>query len=435
MNIVARHTTPRSAQAFLDTAHALNAFVGEKTLRCYQLDILKAGSFTCTCPFTGTPCRPLAHYVLPGSGVLYYFKTTMPFIVMAASLKDGFPLLCAITSDNALWTGKPERTDLIALAQQLLNTTPAPMMNEALKPRITLGDPNFAHFMWNEFPALFEAIKHTRDFSINLRFDPLGVMQGFAHQARLPVTKMTAPAEGKGWSEHPAVCLGSSVCGTSAKATLMTLMNLPEQRRTKQRIWLSVRDQGRTMENQAAFLSALIAALYARNPKTEFLLDGFSAPMDVNRKIYDALRPKFAARIQGARKITAQLISDHSNARIKDMTGRSLNTALHAISTCDFYVCHAGTMQHKPAWFYPLHGLQHGNHASLSPGALRWPAQMVAETHAPSGLPTNLVQDTYVSGLPVQNDRNRDYIITDVPAAVQGVLDQIDVNSSRQSAE
>jgi hypothetical protein len=107
---------------------------------------------------------------------------------------------------------------------------------------------------------------------------------------------------------------------------------------------------------------------------------------------------------------------------IRDMTGVPLDQSLRALSTCRFYVAHAGSMQHKCAWFYPLPGIIHGNRASLSPGALRWNAQQVAETVEPRGIGPEMLRDTVVRGLPAQNDRNRDYVITDIPQAVAAVL-------------
>lgn len=434
MNIAANLTAMPFAAPHLDSLGALNTFIAPKALRSFQRDILTSGQFICTCPFTGRPSSPDAHYVLPGSGVLYYFGGSHPFIIAAASLKDGFPLLCLITDADVLWTDKPERHDLIPLARQLLASDPDVLVQPDAQPRAMMGDPNFAHFMWNEFPAVFEAIKHTDGFTIDLRFDPLGIMQRFAHETGLALNHMISPTQGRGWTTQPTVSLGSTACGPVAKAKLMDMMDLPPQRKTSPRIWISVRDQGRTMENQLEFLRALIAAQSARAPETKFFFDGFSAPMDMSRQIYGALRPRFADRIIGAQSVIADLTAALPNLRMADMTGQPLHTALTTISTCDFYVSHTGTMQHKAAWFYPLSGLQHGNHASLSPAALRWAAQMVDGALPPNGLPVALIKDTEVRGLPTQNARNKDYVVTDIDAAVQIALDQIAASTATRPA-
>jgi len=434
MNIAANLTAIPFAAAHIDSLSTLNTFIAPKALRSFQRDILTGGQFICTCPFTGRPSSPDAHYVLPGSGVLYYFGGSHPFIIAAASLKDGFPLLCLITDADVLWTDKPERHDLIPLARQLLASGPDALVQPDAQPCAMMGDPNFAHFMWNEFPAVFEAIKHTDGFTIDLRFDPLGIMQRFAHEKGLALNNMTSPTQGRGWTTQPTVSLGSTACGAVAKAKLMDMMDLPPPHRALPRIWISVRDQGRTMENQFEFLRALIAAQSARVPETTFFFDGFSAPMDMNRQIYGALRPRFADRIIGAQSVIAELTAALPNLRMMDMTGQSQHSALTTISTCDFYVSHTGTMQHKAAWFYPLFGLQHGNHASLSPAALRWAAQMVDGAVPPGGLPVKLIKDTEVRGLPTQNARNKDYVVTNIDAAVQITLDQITASTAMRPA-
>lgn len=425
MNIAANLTAMPFASPHIDNLKALNAFVAPEALRGFQRDILSKGHFTCICPFTGVPSSPDAHYVMPGVGVLYHFDGPNRYILTAASLKDGFPILCLVTAQDVVWVDKPERHDLVPLARQLLASGPDLRIQANNQPIAMIGDPNFAHFMWNEFPALIEAVDTTTDFSINLRFDPLGVMQGFARDVGLTLNHMTSPTQGRGWSAHPTVSLGSTICGPAAKAKLMALMKLPEPQKTSPRIWISVRDQGRTMENQFEYLRALIAAQSARAPETEFFFDGFSTPMDMNRQIYGALRPKFANRIIGAQSLIADLTAALPNARLTDMTGQPLSTAIGMISTCTFYISHTGTMQHKAAWFYPLKGVQHGNRTSLSPAALRWAAQMVDNAIVPAGVPIKLIKDTEVRGLPTQNDRNKDYIITDIAAAVEATLEQI----------
>jgi hypothetical protein len=418
----------------LDTLRSLNAFVVPRALRSYQKDLLATGSFTCPCPFAGIPRHPNAHYVLPGSGVLYYFDGPTPYILLAASLKDGFPVVCIITAHHVIWSGKKERADLIPFARKLLETVPSQKIVLTLRTRVTLGDPNFAHFMWNEFPALHEAVRHYRRFDIDLRFDPLGVMPRFAVQNGLRLRHATSPVGRKGWSRAPAVCLGSTFCNAQAKTTIMTLMDLPHTPQRRPHIWITVRDEGRTMENQIKFLNAFISAQNARAPETVFMLDGFSNPMDIERPIYDALRPKFAERVTAAQSLIAKVVADNRNAQIQDMTGLPVRDAIAAAGACNFYLSHAGTLQHKPAWFYPLHGLQHGNHASLSPAALRWSAQMVAGSIEPNGLPLDVVQDTKVNGQQTQNNRNRDYIVTDVPAAVRCVLDRMDASTAMSLA-
>jgi hypothetical protein len=45
-----------------------------------------------------------------------------------------------------------------------------------------------------------------------------------------------------------------------------------------------------------------------------------------------------------------------------------------------------------------------------------------------------LIKDTEVRGLPTQNARNKDYVVTDIDAAVQVTLDQIAASTATRPA-
>ncbi|NNE51840.1 MAG: hypothetical protein HKN30_05495 [Sulfitobacter sp.] len=408
----------------LSALKGLNAFTSDRALRRYQLTVAQTGVFACPCPQTGKACTPVAHYLLPGQGVFYLFEGAAPFVVIAASLKDGFPLLCLATEDDVFWTGRPERTDLVAQAQSLLQRPPGQFIDPEQGPVVHIGDPNFAHCLWNEFPALNALSKRNHSARIAVHFDPLGILtrhcEVFAHEYRLADNRQAL----RGWSTAPVTMIGSTFCDTAARNAALALMGLqqPEKDPHTPRIWITLRDRGRTMENQLEFHHALITALSARHPRAQFLLDGFSTPADLDRPLYDSLRERFAARIAGGQKIARALMQNLPKVPIRDLTGMPLDQALSAAAGCHFYVAHAGTMQHKPAWLFPVRGIVHGNRASLSHGALTWCASMVAGSLSPAGLSQEIIQDSAVRGLPTLNDRNRDYFVTDIPRAVDEVL-------------
>lgn len=411
----------------------LNAFLSKGALRRYQDILLGEGRFTCPHPATGVQSILAGNYVIPGTAIFYYFAAEKPFVLVAASLKDGFPLLAAVTRNGVVWADKQERRDLIPFAQSLLATpVPSPLQPNA-RSRAIIGDANFAHFLWNEFPAFHATLKRHGNFDLDRRFDPFDLISTCAGKHGLPVQDLMTPGENSGWSIAPTTFLGATKCSSSDKAALMTHLKLPAYTPSAERIWLTVRDQGRTMENQVSFLSAFITAQCDRNPDTQFLIDGFSTPMDLERPIYNALRPKFMERIAQAKSSVRTIANANPAAQIHDLTGQSLLAALRAIGTCGFYVSHTGTMQHKAGWLYPLPGVQHGNSASLTPAALRWPARMVEGALDPFGLEPSIIKDTAVRGLPVQNDRNKDYIVTDIPASVRLVLAQMDATLSMTS--
>ncbi|MDF1726213.1 MAG: hypothetical protein P1U53_00555 [Sulfitobacter sp.] len=400
----------------------LNQFVGDRALRTYQSEIARDGTFSLICPHTGQRRNPEAHYLLPGAGVIYRFGGSSPFMAVAASLKDGFPLLCLATDKAIHWAARQERADLAQLAQELLEEVPE-SVDPGARPSLHIGDPNFAHCLWNEFPAL-HALQQT-DAQLHIHFDPLDLLGPYAAERGFFTRQITNRAACKGWQTAPTAHLGAIHCATPARSAAARLIGLPPAHPSGL-VWISLRDRGRTAENQVDFIIAAIRALAKRDPTTRFCLDGFSTPLDLDRPLYDPLRHAFAARSEGGRAIAAEIAAALPGYPIKDFTGEDLHRALRTLRRCAFYISHPGTMQHKPAWLTPLPGIIHGNRASLSPGALRWNAGMIAGTLQPAGLSPDLIEDTRVRGAAAANDRNRDYRITDIPGAVKEVLAHLD---------
>jgi len=415
-------------QATMACINSLNRFTANRALRSYQLSLSASGSFSCVSPASGKVVQPCAHYLMPGAGVHYLFGGTAPFVLTAGSLQDGYPLLSIATADGQYRIGKRQPADLTQQARRLLHDPRCIPVDPSRRPQLHIGDANFAHCIWNEYPALLALLDHAPDVECHLSHDPLGVLRTTCATRNIPIIGLTNRAAARGWSVAPVVMPGSILCGSTALATVHRMLTLPAQAPPEDspRIWLTIRDSGRTLENQDAFLCAVIRAFYTRDRNTTFVLDGFSRPMDLAGVPYDALRPKFSARIAQADAIAARIMSRLPMANITNVTGSPLRTALAEVSRCAFYVSHAGTMQHKPAWFYPIPGIIHGNRTSLSPAALRWAAQMVEGSIAPAGITPDIVQDTEVRGLPVHNDRNKDYVVTDVPRATAEVLAHFD---------
>lgn len=412
---------------------ALNTFASDRALRRFQLSLFENGSFAFLCPFTGRTVLPDAHYLMPGAGVQYRFGGPQPFILTAGSLKDGFPLLAIVTRETVHWACDGGPRDLVDHAQSLLQGPPPMPVDPTRAPQVHLGNPNFAHVIWNEFPALLELLRYKSRARFRIAFDPLGILQRACDNSGKRCSRVSNRAAFRGWSDAPVLMPGSTFCSADAMTHAHHLLALPPRMYPKgpPRIWITMRDRGRTMENQEEFLRNVIRRFHTRDPETEFLLDGFSCPEDLAMPLYDPMRKGFAARIAGAKSISARLEQALPEAHIIDMTGRPIGKALTEIASCSFYVSHAGTMQHKAAWFYPLQGFMHGNTASLSPAALRWTAQMTEGAIPPVGLWPEGVQDTAVRGAFARNERNRDYIVTDIADAASRVLAAFDAAQVR----
>lgn len=210
------------------------------------------------------------------------------------------------------------------------------------------------------------------------------------------------------------------------------------------KIYISVRPDiaHRYLINQVDFLCCLVSAFHEKYPDMEFVLDGFSMPEDVERPAYnDFFRSLYSEMIEKSR-LAIREIADalpDSGIKINDITGLNLSTALETISSCSYYVCHAGTQQHKIAWLFPRNGFVHG---VTTDSAANWHAEHSECALVPSFFGSNIVDevkfdketwhdaewifslDDYWSQYLVSRKRkNHDYIITDINLAVSRIME------------
>lgn len=255
----------------------------------------------------------------------------------------------------------------------------------------------------------------------------MGNIAAFCKAHKICFDEVERTKEARGWQSRPTLVHGSVFCDGNAKTELMELIGLPLSwsPSPEPKIYMTVREKGRTPEDQVEVLALIINKLLDCCPNAVFLLDGFSLPQDFARPIYDPVRLSFEERISGAQRLIGQIseaLPRKQCAQLRDLTGMTLIDSVHEIASCHAYLCHAGTMQHKPGWFYSLPGVQHGNRASISTGSLRWTASMVEGAMVPEAVASNFVEDLGFTGTLQSNPRNRDYRLTDREAAVEDIF-------------
>ncbi|MEM6323957.1 MAG: hypothetical protein AAF748_09750 [Pseudomonadota bacterium] len=411
---------------------ALNNWCGDQALRRYQKDLLTHGSLTVRAPDTGQRHSATAHYAAPLEGCLYWFSADTPFAVATGSLHLGNPITHLITATGIHGVAGPKASPLADRAQKLLHTGTEPdqAITPSAQPIALLGHPNFAHYVWNEFPALWHLNTAAPAAQIRMLYDPLGVTGAWCSQAGLTYQAMDNLAAARGWQAAPTCMIGATRCGAAAKDALLHLMGLaPDYAPQPQPcLYLSVRKVGRTIENQRPLLSRFAHTALSAWPDLTLVFDGFSLPVDFDRSIYHPQRATFERRITEARDVVSEITSDlpvSMRHRIHDITGARLDDALQEIRRCQYYITHPGTQQHKAAWFYPLTGVMHGNLASVSPGSLAWHGSQVAGSLAPDGLPASLIDDVATQDMHVANARNCNYRVTDLEKAVAHLMARV----------
>jgi len=421
----------------LDAAMAhleeLNRFTTHRALRAFQRTMLEQARLELISPMSGQSVAASACYLHPNGGALYWFEEAghAPFLLLVSVLHRGYPALGFITAAGVVPAQADPGGALAEHGKKMmrLGRRPPQMLSGKGRANLCLGHPNFAHFMWNEFPALYAARDLGGAFTLQGFFDSLGVLETFCETHAIPLHMKNRPNAMRGWQARLCVCAGAEFCDAQAKGALLELCGLTQAKSgsaTGPVFYVTLRDKGRTLQDQAAVLGHLLRALLERFEGSRVLLDGFSRPDDDGRVIYKTWRAGFQARIEGgralARAITAALPPAMAG-RVDDLTGMGLRQALGAIAACDYYVAHAGTTQHKVGWFFDRPGTMHGNLASIGGGAPQWVAAQVADSRAPRVPDTAQIIDGAVEGMPRDTARNRDYALRDPDRVIGDILE------------
>ena len=134
------------------------------------------------------------------------------------------------------------------------------------------------------------------------------------------------------------------------------------------RIWISVRQVFRTAVNFDDFFLEFVKHTFERYPKAAIFLDGFSFPYGFFDDPRTAKhRESFVDRADEVGKEIVELIrraeerfGTATASRICNISGIDLPSAIAVGGSCDYYVCHYGTLQHKIGWLHNIPGMLHG---------------------------------------------------------------------------
>jgi len=439
---------------FLESVRGLNTFLHDNRLLVYQASILAKGHFSIVSPFDGVLLETKDSLFLQGQRIAYFFAGQMPFWIMTGEIQFGYPLT---------WLYCPGNRILIRLAEGgtgvQANIDPADYWfnkirqalqereaaeKEVSNPVIIMGHRNFAHHLWNELPALAEWLNQTRDSDMNgitlvpVR-EPLGPLDAIFPELE-SMTLLRTDTTPRDINNIPGsfVLLGSRKVSRQVRDRLTKYL---EQRAsdTAHRLeqdflqhhqpvfWFSVREHNGTCLNQMEFLEGLALRLLETYPDSRILLDGFAFPpfeSDLNTLLAAEQRAiSLDCFMENLKKRLATTGGAEIAARLCSVSGLSLPDNLYLARHVDYYVCHAGTLQHKLGWLYPIHGIIHT--AAKDENACRalasWHGNQVENGCKPVVLPA-----CYVSLLakksPEQPDRNRNYQIDYIPGAIDFIL-------------
>lgn len=467
---------------------SLNAFLAPRAVRRYQRDILQDGRFSLPSPWTGEAIEPvdclIANKSPLGFGdlvIAYRFRCRGTLWLVSGIVKDGFPIhevYCPELGES-LWELQPGLAAQNDIIRAQLGPLSDPMGGSPLEgfplegspiegaprppPVLLQGHPNFAHNMWNELAGLAALETLGPRFRVGARVaslcQPIQSFEALFGGLGLPCRPVRELGEVLGRRRALYTRVGATQLSRRFRERLRGAIRRGRDRRAtgaSERllancspvVWLSVRLDARTPLNQEAFLTTLVRQVVARYPRAGFVLDGFAFPDDFDNPIYrsgsDArvdlahlgvpcgelgnLRQWLAYRERDITRYIAHFGRElfHRVGRpMVSASGLTLTNAIYLAGLADYYVCHAGTLQHKIGWVHNTPGIVHSNTEGVQGFAARWMARQLEGGRAPSLLAPTLVYNRDSIRAINRVERNRDYTIADIDGAVTQVLEDM----------
>lgn len=409
----------------------------------YQEEILSSGTFSVLCPISRELIHPAYNFHASlANGVIYILEGVERMALISSALELGSPIVAAMTKSithtsseeaGAFFKDMNSYEKLMGFARAALTelSKSTPRIDSNLQPKLFCGDRNFAHFLWNELPTLDSCIFDQQNIEIGIIYDPFNLCKKHPYSSKL--VQIESREMFHGWSAN-LVFRGTSIL-VPDKVRLRLLQTIINERKPKKhRIYISIRPNylRRSLVNQVDFIRSLIGAFREKHGDMEFVLDGFSMPDDMNRSPYpDTLRNFFFNRVESSnsaiRDIVQAIPGIDKNAI--NITGMNLTDALETISTCSYYICHAGTQQHKIAWLFPRNGFVHSNRTRISDFYVKYDNSGTECSITPSTPDPQFIEDVGVN--PSVNDEeekiydkgNRKYLIKDLNSVINQIID------------
>jgi hypothetical protein len=389
--------------------------------------------------------------LLEDQTILYGFEQEPDMWLMSGSLGDGSPIQgifvpsrqVLVNLGHEAWgVGAPQ----VRKAMEILSALPV----EAARPdgsyqtpRVVLvtGDFSFAHHVWNQLGALDHAVAADglgdRPLDVLALREPLGPVAELFDDCRSWSVNYCHPSRVQQLNRAGMlfVPLGGWLVTRGARERVFRWIDRQEGRRRPPakhgvRFWLSVRTRNRTVENQVEFLAALANALIARFGGCEIVLDGHSLSEDEERQFELGDRSALAI-VAADRQVIDAVVErlDLRGAIVIESVGCRIGEAIDLARSCDFYVCHHGTVQHKIGWFVEVPGVVHCNRQVTLSRPAEFVAMQVEGAVVPTYLPEHFIDDMKrdVAGGAVQESlQHGNYTITDVAGACEFVLAEIE---------
>ena len=389
----------------------LNEAAHSDRTKKFNVEILSAGTFSFCCPILQEPIYPTHNFYKWRRTTIYIFEGAERL----ALIFSGQSFIAAVTSTNQFIL--PHVNSLeenlpnggISFLRSYLRELPKhiPNIDINLNPRLISARTHFAHFIWNDLPSIENAISSKKEIEVYLVWDAFNLRINRHYSGKLfPISLRNAI---EGWSSHLTfMCTSTFISDKVRKNFLRNIIN--ERNPEDKTVYISVRPNSlkRSLINQMDFLCCLISTLHEKYDDITFILDGFSVPDDICLSPYPKkYREGLLKIVEQSNSLIQKLIRALPSVRnnIYNINGMKFSDALEHISTCSYYVCHAGSQQHKIAWLFPRNGYMHSNRASISDGFKQWVSRQSECSIIPSTPDFQYIEDVTAAPEEYPSDR------------------------------
>jgi hypothetical protein len=369
-------------------AAALNAWEAPLIGRAWQLMLLRSGSITINGqqhPY-GTVAISHDQYELrprdPGMP-RFITKDAAQSWALHGVVQDGVVISL---SDPA--TRMKLETELLA-ATESRNAGIDPSQH----PRaVRIGHSNFAHFLWNNLPALIPweselaALVAAGEATLHYSLASEGQFRSLGSPEELLPKLAQSLSETCGWPPVNTLRLGSALVSLQARERVMaSLKSCPTRPAAEPRLWLGVRhpNRGRSPLNTVQLFREL-ATLWPEVTGGDVVVDCYTPADEPSGSNQNDTRKQEAVAV-----IDSIVQGLPQSARILTTRDLTLRQSLALAGSSAFYVCGPGTIQHKIGWIWNKPGIilesphvHRGYHAS-------WPGRVIEGGLIPEALPLN----------------------------------------------
>ena len=453
---------------FLTAIHRSNEWRATAALRHYQLEILGGLGFSVPSPFDGESYSIEASFLIASDQIAYSFCNAN-FYLLVGPQYAGYPLDRLVdTVKKRMYTiitdedepalteagGLSDFENLMGMIDSLqrqsalsdsrrADSTITPQNGPDIYPdeqiHALFGDGNFAHLVWNGWPAIAELPNFNLDLDpvcFVSRCDPLGdprmlfpwlegtQLCNWDDRSDLHRGRRLDQAVLLGSSFLPAALAGDvlELCKRLADTVLMD-QGKQFRARGKPVVWMSLRRRARDCINNVEFLADLIERI-GHYEDVSLIMDGFAYPDCPLPDFFHDYRKHVDNDFERLLKLCPALVEIVDDGRLCFLNGCSIFDAIALGSYADFYVSHGGTQQHKISWFHAVPGVIHL--PNPSPSVEAWYAAQSEIALPPQCIPASAI-DVEISDMSNAEEQSYRILIEEgVEFTMQAFIDSLE---------